>query len=87
MILNMKTQIIAMFGSMEVVLILAIVLIMFGAKKLPELAKGLGTGLKEFRKATREVEDEVRSALDENPAALPPQLKQLPIRSKRSKAL
>ena len=42
-------------GGMEVVLILAIVLILFGAKKIPDLAKGLGTGIKEFKKATREV--------------------------------
>jgi len=43
----------AWLGGMEVVLILAVVLILFGAKKLPELAKGLGQGIKEFKKATR----------------------------------
>ena len=56
-------------------LILAVVLILFGAKKLPELAKGLGTGIKEFKKATREVTDEISSAMDEPPPApkrLPP---------------
>ena len=41
------------FGGWEIVLILAVVLILFGAKKLPELAKGLGQGIKEFKKATR----------------------------------
>ena len=45
-------------GGGEIILILALVLILFGAKKLPELAKGLGTGIKEFKKATREVTDE-----------------------------
>lgn len=40
----------AMLGDWEIVLILAVVLILFGAKKLPELAKGLGTGIKEFQK-------------------------------------
>ena len=49
---------------MEVVLILAVVLILFGAKKIPELAKGLGSGIKEFKKATREVTDELQNAGD-----------------------
>lgn len=47
---------------MEVVLILAVVLILFGAKKIPELAKGLGSGIKEFKKATKEVTDEIQNA-------------------------
>jgi sec-independent protein translocase protein TatA len=47
---------------MQVILILAIVLIMFGAKKIPELAKGLGKGINEFKKATREVTDEIQNA-------------------------
>ena len=54
-------------GGGEIILILALVLILFGAKKLPELAKGLGTGIKEFKKATREVTDEVSHAMDESP--------------------
>jgi sec-independent protein translocase protein TatA len=49
-------------GGMEVVLILAVVLILFGAKKIPELAKGLGSGIKEFKKATKEVTDEIHNA-------------------------
>jgi sec-independent protein translocase protein TatA len=52
----------AWLGGMEVVLILAVVLILFGAKKLPELAKGLGQGIKEFKKATKEVTDEIQNA-------------------------
>ncbi|HVV02464.1 MAG TPA: twin-arginine translocase TatA/TatE family subunit [Verrucomicrobiae bacterium] len=56
-------------GGGEIILILALILILFGARKLPELAKGLGQGIKEFKKATREVTDEVQSALDEPPAA------------------
>jgi sec-independent protein translocase protein TatA len=55
-------------GGGEIILILALVLILFGAKKLPELAKGLGTGIKEFKKATREVTEEVQNAADETPA-------------------
>jgi len=49
-------------GGTEVVLILAVVLILFGAKKIPELAKGMGQGIKEFKKATREVTDEIQNA-------------------------
>jgi sec-independent protein translocase protein TatA len=56
----------AMLGGWEIVLILAVVLILFGAKKLPELAKGLGTGIKEFKKATREVTDEIHSSMDDS---------------------
>jgi sec-independent protein translocase protein TatA len=39
-------------GGAEIILILALVLILFGAKKLPELANGLGSGIREFKKAT-----------------------------------
>ena len=61
-------------GGWEVVLILGAILILFGAKKLPELAKGLGTGIKEFKKATREVSDEISNAMDDTsqPKRLPP---------------
>ena len=59
----------AWLGGMEVVLILAVVLILFGAKKLPELAKGLGSGIKEFKKATREVTDEIQNASTDTPPA------------------
>jgi sec-independent protein translocase protein TatA len=61
-------------GGGEIILILALILILFGARKLPELAKGLGQGIKEFKKATREVTDEIQHASEEDPkyAALPP---------------
>ena len=60
------------FGGWEIVLILAVVLLLFGAKKLPDLAKGLGTGIKEFKKATREVTDEIQNAQTETPAVKNP---------------
>jgi len=47
----------------------------FGAKKLPELARGLGQGIKEFKKATRDVTDEVSSSMNETPT---PPSKQAP---------
>ena len=51
-------------GPWEIVLIILAVIILFGGKKLPELARGLGLGLKEFKKATREIKDEVNSAAE-----------------------
>jgi sec-independent protein translocase protein TatA len=64
----MNVMFAGMLGGWEIILILAVVLILFGAKKLPELAKGLGTGIKEFKKATREVTEEMTSAMDDSPA-------------------
>jgi sec-independent protein translocase protein TatA len=52
-------------GGGEIVLILAIVLILFGAKKLPELAKGLGQGIREFKKATDNASEGMRHAIEE----------------------
>ncbi|MBI4417327.1 MAG: twin-arginine translocase TatA/TatE family subunit [Ignavibacteriales bacterium] len=51
-----------MFGNIgtgEILLILLFILIFFGAKKIPDLAQGLGKGIREFRKAAREVQDDV----------------------------
>jgi sec-independent protein translocase protein TatA len=63
-------------GGGEIILILALILILFGAKKLPELAKGLGQGIKEFKKATKEVTEEVTNAMDDHTPPSPP--KRLP---------
>ena len=52
----------ALLNGMEVVAILAIVLVLFGAKKLPELARGLGQGIKEFKKSSRETEEDTTKA-------------------------
>lgn len=41
------------FGPMEIILILAVVLLLFGGKKIPELMKGLGKGIKEFKDASK----------------------------------
>jgi sec-independent protein translocase protein TatA len=52
-------------------LILAIVLILFGAKKLPELAKGLGQGIREFKQATDSASEGLREAIQESPPIRP----------------
>ena len=49
-------------GGQELILILLIVLVLFGAKKLPELARGMGQAIKEFQKAKDEFSDELHSA-------------------------
>lgn len=46
--------------------ILAVAILLFGGTKLPELARGLGKAKREFKKASEEVEDEVRSAVEED---------------------
>lgn len=61
-----------MLGWPEIMGILVVVLILFGAKKLPELARGLGSGIKEFKKATRDVQDDLHRALDDDPYHNPP---------------
>jgi sec-independent protein translocase protein TatA len=45
-------------GTPEIILILLVILIFFGAKKIPEIAQGFGKGIREFRKASRDIQDE-----------------------------
>ena len=46
-------------GMPELLLIFVIILVFFGAKKIPELAQGLGKGIREFRKAAHDIQEEV----------------------------
>jgi sec-independent protein translocase protein TatA len=48
-------------GPLEITLILGVILLLFGGKKLPELARGLGQGLKEFKAATKEPASDEKS--------------------------
>lgn len=50
----MNATLLGMLNGWEIVLIVAVVLLLFGARKLPDLARGMGQGIKEFRKATKE---------------------------------
>ncbi len=54
-------------GLPEIILIFLVILLLFGAKRLPELAKGLGRSLKEFKDATREGMDDKKSEIDSSP--------------------
>lgn len=53
----------------EIFLIFFAILLLFGAKRLPELARGMGKSVREFRKATHEVEENFREAMDQEPPA------------------
>lgn len=52
-------------GGPEILIIFVIVLLLFGAKKIPELARGLGKSMGEFKKAREEFEDEIKRAADD----------------------
>lgn len=76
MIVNPFFAFINQLGPMELLIIFFVILLLFGAKRLPELARGLGKSMKEFKKATSEVEQDFREAMDNTdpnkPAPPPP---------------
>ena len=59
-------------GGTEIMWIAIVVLVLFGAKKVPELMKGVGTGIREFKKASKDVQDEVQRVMDEPERPSPP---------------
>ncbi len=62
----------AFIGGTEIMWIAIVVLVLFGAKKVPELMKGVGTGIREFKKASKDVQDEVQRVMDEPERPSPP---------------
>ena len=74
----MNAPMLAMLGWPEIIGILVVVLILFGAKKLPELAKGLGQGIKEFKKASSDMQNELHRSVAEEQYAAPPKPAQAP---------
>jgi sec-independent protein translocase protein TatA len=61
--MNVELAFLGGLGGPEIILILAVLLIFFGAKKIPELAKGLGKGIKEFKNATNEIKEEIEDGV------------------------
>ena len=59
-------------GGGEIFVILLVVLLFFGSKRIPELAKGLGKGMREFKDAMSGIESEVRNAANDAPPAKTP---------------
>ncbi|WP_020606346.1 Sec-independent protein translocase subunit TatA/TatB [Spirosoma spitsbergense] len=53
-------------GGQEMILIFLALLLLFGAKKIPELARGLGKGIKEFKDATKDVRENIEDSLKED---------------------
>ena len=52
-------------GPWEIVIIILVITLIFGGKKIPELARGLGKGLKEFRQTTNEIKDDISAAAED----------------------
>ena len=55
------------FGGWEILIIVLVILLLFGGRKIPELMKGLGSGIKEFKDATKENETKKADSNTENP--------------------
>jgi sec-independent protein translocase protein TatA len=53
-------------GGTEIIFILFIILLLFGAKKIPELARGLGKGIREFKDATKEIKNELEESVKDD---------------------
>ena len=53
-----------MIGAPQIILIVIVVLLLFGGRKIPELMRGLGSGIKEFKNATKEDEDKSDTKID-----------------------
>ncbi|MBT8326867.1 MAG: twin-arginine translocase TatA/TatE family subunit [Bacteroidia bacterium] len=54
-------------GAPEIVVIVLVVLLLFGGRKIPELMKGLGSGIREFNKAKNEVSEQIKEGINEEP--------------------
>ncbi len=58
-------KLLGVIGGPEIIIILLIVLVLFGGKKIPELMKGLGKGVKEYKKAVNGIEEEVNNITED----------------------
>ena len=53
------------FGTGEIIVIVLVILLLFGGRKIPELMRGLGKGVKSFKQGMNEVEDELKKPLED----------------------
>ena len=60
-----------MIGAPEIIFIVLIVLLLFGGKKIPELMKGMGKGVKMFKQGMNEIEEEVKRPSEDQPSQQP----------------
>jgi sec-independent protein translocase protein TatA len=69
--MNTMLAVLGLSGT-ELIVVLVVILVLFGAKKIPEFAKGLGKGINEFKKASREVTDSIENESAATPPKTPP---------------
>ena len=72
MILDMLNTILLLFGTFgtgEIIIIVFVVLLLFGGKKIPELMKGLGKGVSSFKQGMNEIEEEIKKPADDEKAS------------------
>ena len=62
----MKSLLLFAFGPTELIIIVVLVLLLFGGKKIPELMRGLGKGISEFKKGKNELKDEINDTKKNN---------------------
>ena len=74
----MNTYMLAMLGWTEIAVIVFVVLLLFGAKKLPELARGMGKGIREFKRASSDIQYELESSQYEEEKPRPRRRKENP---------
>lgn len=54
-------------GTSEIILIALVILVLFGAKKIPEMMQGLGKGIREFKKASKDIEEDITKPTEDKP--------------------
>ncbi|MEI8100491.1 MAG: twin-arginine translocase TatA/TatE family subunit [Bacteroidota bacterium] len=60
-------HLLSFLGGQEMIILLVLVLLLFGGKKIPELMRGLGRGIREFQDAKNNVSTEIRKGMNEDP--------------------
>jgi len=60
--MSINTILLGMFGGPEILVVLVLVVLLFGGKKIPELMRGLGKGMKEFKEATKDIKEGINDA-------------------------
>jgi len=63
--MNALNIFLGMIGGPQVIIIVVVILLLFGGRKIPELMRGLGSGIKEFKDATKEEDDKINEKNEE----------------------
>lgn len=56
-------------SPIQILVVVFLILLLFGAKRLPELGRGMGKFVREFKKTTHEIEEDIRSSIDDTPSS------------------